>query len=769
MKRTVVSLAGVLVMAVTACVSPIALASNWSGDADGPWNTAGNWTGGVPNAIGAQADLSVPTGITGTRTVWLDVNATVGNMAIDDTDGTPNSWLVAPDATPGEALTFNDSDALATLTVNQGNANRIGVPLTLTDPLRVTTAAGTSLNLSGKIAGTRLEKTGTGTLRLSADNSAWAGPLYLGVNVNYEHCGTIELTSSTSMGTGYLRVISYGSTVRFNNVSGGPLTVPNSFVHLFQSLSVQVGGGDITFTGSPGSIGYTYYPDAGTTVTLANTRTGAFGHGLDGLGILIVGGDASAYTGTWSINDGDNLSTNQRIGIAADNALGNASAKVAAVQNYAVNTGHEYFAVGGPRTLANRWGFSAYSYSNNLVTFSGSHDLTLTGDLDSWWQNTGSPRWIVTNTALTTISGRITADLSASGNLYKQGSGTLVLSGDNSVYTRPIQIDAGVLRAQDGWGLPTASRLILNGGVLEANGSFARTLGTASGNVNWLGTTGGGFAAVGGGLTVDLNSPGAGNLTWGSGGFVGGALAFGSTRADSAVTLVDNIALGASDRTIAVADNAGSPFDKAVLSGQITGAGGLIKTGAGVLELDGDNAYTGSTLVSAGTLLIHGTTNNQGSCTVTAGATLGGDGAIGLAPEVSMDVSGTVSPGANIGTLTVGTPGNANTVTFADGSVLLIEMDGLGNCDRLVVNGTLDLEAAGDTLVLTGEISKGVLYTLATADTILGQFGSVNSSALGLTVPLIYGPNSITIFIPEPATLGLAGGALAALLLRRRR
>ncbi|OPZ27029.1 MAG: Extracellular serine protease precursor [Lentisphaerae bacterium ADurb.BinA184] len=522
----------------------------------------------------------------------------------------------------------------------------------------------------------------------------------------------------------------------------------------------------MTFTGTwyNRDCGVTLAADAGVTVTMTGAaaiapNTGGGSNSYSGPGTFVLAGDASRRTAASYLNSG------VRVGIAVDDAFGPSS-----VTLYTYNGGVEIFAVGGARSLASQFPLSGHAYSSyaNRYTFSGSNDLTFTGNM-GFWQTNGDTRLNVTSTGLVTLAGNLTGTLDAGRSVIKEGAGTLVMTGSNSAYTRNLQIDAGVLRAQDGTGLSPNCTLILNGGVLEANGTFSRTLGTAGGQMRWLG---GGFSAFGGALTVDVNGDGADNLTWGStAGFVpnNSTLIFGSTRADNAVTFVDNIALGDANRTIAVADNALSEFDKAVLSGQITGAGGLIKTGLGVLELDGDNTYSGDTLVSAGTLLVDGTTDNQRDYTITAGATLGGDGAIGLAPEVGVDVSGTVSPGASIGTLTAGTAGNSNTVTFADGSALLIEMNALGNCDRLVVNGTLDLEADGDTLILTGEFSKGVLYTLATADTILGQFNNVNSSALGRTLPVTYGPNSITIFIPEPTTLALAGGTLAALLMRRRR
>ena len=106
-------------------------------------------------------------------------------------------------------------------------------------------------------------------------------------------------------------------------------------------------------------------------------------------------------------------------------------------------------------------------------------------------------------------------------------------------------------------------------------------------------------------------------------------LIFGSASADAVVDFVDRIDLGtgtaATVREVRVLDNAATTADRARLSAALSGAAAftLDKTGPGVLELGGANAYAGPTSVSAGTLLVNGSTGT-GAVTVKGGAALGG-------------------------------------------------------------------------------------------------------------------------------------------------
>lgn len=127
-----------------------------------------------------------------------------------------------------------------------------------------------------------------------------------------------------------------------------------------------------------------------------------------------------------------------------------------------------------------------------------------------------------------------------------------------------------------------------------------------------------------------------------------------------------NVLLGADEGKTLTLGNLGLAD---TLSGIISGAGNLIKEGLGVLDLRGNNTWTGTTLVSEGTLLVNG--NQQaatGEMTVADGATLGGKGTHG--GTVTVKDGGILSPGetlGSIGTLTLGG------LVFNEGSQLDIQ------------------------------------------------------------------------------------------------
>ncbi len=216
-------------------------------------------------------------------------------------------------------------------------------------------------------------------------------------------------------------------------------------------------------------------------------------------------------------------------------------------------------------------------------------------------------------------------------------AGTIVLHAANT-YTNWTSIYGGAVQADSGGGLPTASFLNLNGGVLQSNGTttFTRSLGISGSNKFWWQENGGGFAGGAGPMTVRVGN-GTSTLTWGTtkGTNIVGTLKFGSLSAANSVHFQNGINLGGGDRTVQVDDNPFDSGDFATISGAISGTGSLTKTGLGTLYLSGSagNTYTGTTTVTKGIVWL----DKSSGAAIPGNLNINGDGTGNVYVRLSRD------------------------------------------------------------------------------------------------------------------------------------
>jgi len=204
------------------------------------------------------------------------------------------------------------------------------------------------------------------------------------------------------------------------------------------------------------------------------------------------------------------------------------------------------------------------------ITFNGSGDLTISAGIDL---GNATRTLTVDDTCVTTLLGSIIGG----GGINKAGSGTLVLSGNNS-YSLGTQISAGTLVAASDLALGQSfAPVTLNGGTLQAGGTGDRTLANP--------------------VSVTADS------------YINGV-------ASNALTLTGDITLQNSPcLTVKGAGNV-------ALAGAISGNGEIDLTSTGTLTLSGNNTYTGGTTIAAGTLAAAGKTAlGAGAVTVGANAT----------------------------------------------------------------------------------------------------------------------------------------------------
>jgi autotransporter-associated beta strand protein len=240
--------------------------------------------------------------------------------------------------------------------------------------------------------------------------------------------------------------------------------------------------------------------------------------------------------------------------------------------------------------------------------------------------------------------------------------------------------------------------------------------------------------------------------------------------------------LALSGGTLTVNASADSSFGQI-----ISGAGNLVKSGNSTLTLGGNNTYSGTTTVSAGSLII-GATGSVGSSSVldvasgatldvsavTGGFVVGDDQTLrGNGTVVgSTTISGTLSPGNSAGTLTF-----ADNLTLDLNSTSIFEINGF-------TSGLFDLVAGGPgsqtvqfggTLDLTFSSNFSTLGSVKIFDfeNYSGGFDNFSTTGLADGYSATFDSLSGTVnVVPEPSTyalLALAAAGLGAHVVRRRR
>jgi autotransporter-associated beta strand protein len=177
-------------------------------------------------------------------------------------------------------------------------------------------------------------------------------------------------------------------------------------------------------------------------------------------------------------------------------------------------------------------------------------------------------------------------------------------------------------------------------------------------------------------------------------------------------------------------------------------AGNVVKQGTGTQTLSGANTFTGTLTISAGTLLMNGTSSGTGAITVANTATLGGSGSVSGAITVSS--GGTIAPGAATG-VSVGTLGTAN-VTFSATSTYSVDLNGTTpTFDKINSSGTVALGAAANTLTIANIANAAAAkrYTIVGASTVSGTFANRPNGATwieqGRRWKIIYTTTTVTL------------------------
>jgi autotransporter-associated beta strand protein len=623
---------------------------------------------------GTASTLSGP--ITGTGSWTMAGQGTLTLIGVNTYSGGTNlnggTLAVGSDSNLGTgALSFNGG-TLEALAAGGGIVSSKAIALNSAGGTFLADA-GTASALSGAITGTgSWTKSGPGTLTLTGANTYSGGTTVSAGTLQLGNGGTAGSITGNVSNNGVLAFDRSDSVTFAGTISGtGSVTQIGTGTTILTGNNTYTGGTTISTgtlqLGNGGTTG-TIIGNITDSGTLVFNRSDAltFGGVVSGIGDLVQsGGGTLTLTGTNTYSGGTNLNG----GILAVNSDMN------------LGTGALSFNGGTLEALAAGGGI----VSSKAITL-----------------NSAGGTFLADAGTASTLSGPLTG----AGSWTKNGPGILTLTGTNT-YSGGTTVSAGTLQIGNGGTAGSITGNVSDNGVLAFNRSdsvtFAGTI-SGAGSVTQIGT--GTTILTGNNTYTGGTTISTGTLQLGNGGTTG--------------TIIGN-----------VTDNGTLVFnrsDSLTFGGVISGAGSLVKQGAGTLTLPGTNTYTGATTVNAGSLIVDGSIASAQTL-VSAGGLLGGHGFL----NGSLVNSGIVSPGNSPGTLTVN-----NNYTQNTSGTLRIEIGGLAPTqhDLLAVNGHVTL---GGTLQLVRlgsfNLQPGDQIVFLTAQKgISGAFNTVQNDFVSNTI-----------------------------------
>ena len=509
----------------------------WALDADGNWNTAANWSGGIiAFGPGNTADFST-LNLTGNRTVTLDSDRTISGLMFGDLSSTYN-WTL----TGNNKLTLGTSPSIEV--INQ------------------------SATISTVIAGSSgLTKTGLGILVLGGVTETFtnglaanAGTLALDFSAaNFPATNMVSSTNSLALGGGTLQIIgstntpnSQSFTATVLNSGGSAISVAafsgtNNPTLVLAALTPNVGG-TLALTG-PATLNSSSNLSATATIMTTSAGAGVFG-AIGTFGAATTKG-AYATVGLYDFASTD--TTAGAVGASPFTIIGG-SQVAGFYQSTGITTTSAAYDVpssGGVNTLGNANGSPMVRFNTPsalTLTFSvttangiqgilvtpkcGANNETLSGaganglqfvrsttvanDYGVIWQN-NLLGYLNVNCVLQPGRALNGGGGNACG-LVQAGPGTVVYGGVND-YDLATYLNGGysVVSADSGFGRPSLGGTIyLNGGNVVGKATFTMDNSGANARPVVLGAAGGGLAAATGyAMTIDGIVSGSGPLAVG--------------------------------------------------------------------------------------------------------------------------------------------------------------------------------------------------------------------------------------------------------------
>ncbi len=616
-----------------------------------------------------RADAYAATGsITGTGNVsnygglvtLSGTNTYVGNTFVQSI--VPSVTAVLADGSAG-AFSPNTTMRIATgatLQVNQSQSIAGLNDFAASTSGSVMIGSGATLTLSNVAANTfsgvasgagMILKKGTGTLTLRGGNTFTGGTTIQQGALRLADSGALATTGNVSLSP------LAGSSATFD-VNGltrtiGALEFSGAATNSFSTVLIGAGtltlGGDVTYNAAnnPGmasiphgrlNLGVTRTFNIGDSSTASpDLRIAAEIQGT-GAGIIKTGGGtleliaANSYTGPTTIHDGKlELFAGATLASGTAITLNQLSAGKTArfvIGNNTQSIGTLNFAGATPTSDTEvTIGTSGMLTLGGTVTFNEANN-PLGADIIGGTVNLGGATRTFDIGNSTSASNDLTISSAVTGGagagIRKTGAGQLFLSGNNT-YAGTTLIENGTISLGSSTALPAAANVVLEPVSPHTGASLFVGSNTVSiGDLTFRGH---------GSLTTTSASVGPGGVL-----ALSGAVIFDASNAPSIADISGGqLGLGATDRIFNIQDS-GSTNVELGINSQITGTGGILKTGAGTLSLNNtSNNYTGATWIKEGKIVVLGLAASGANSRLGAGSLirLGSDNLSG-----TLEVSG---------------------------------------------------------------------------------------------------------------------------------
>jgi autotransporter-associated beta strand protein len=659
--------------------------------------------------------------------------------------------------TLGGDVTFGD-------TTNNGALSFAGL-IDLGATTRTLTVA-SDLTFDGVVSGAAgLTKDGAGTLTFTAANT-YAGATTVNGGTLVAAAGSLAATTSIDIGVATLTAVDANAAAALTVAAGGSASFSGSTVAVASlagagdvqlgATTLKVGAGN--FSGVISGANASLVKDTAGTLTLSGVNTYAGSTSVDAGTLFTVGHNRLANTSGVTVGSGatldlggdETLGTLANAGTIALSAVGSTLTVTSGTSSGAINGDGSLTKVGpGSLALTGANAFTgATTISGGTVTASagalgGTSAVSIgaAATLDAVDVNNPATLGVAaTGTGSFSAAGLTVGAVSNEGTLnFTALTGRITLTSLAGLGTTNFSSDAlisggisggivnvaGNLNSTISGGIVTTFSLdttSVTGGVVTVTGANTATGGTntVSGGTIRLGDD---AAVATGGLVVTgpatFTSESSATRSVSSDVTLGGDITIGDLTYDGTLNFTGEIDLGLATREITtVAD--------ATFAGNISGQGGLNKTGTGTLTLSGTgNTFSGTTDVNAGTLATTGNNvlSSTAGITIANGATvqLGGNETLS-----SINNSGTLQLDA---TLTAAiTTGTSTLGGLVSGNGILVK-DGAGT---LVVDGANTY--SGGTTVNAGTLQVGHATALGTAGVSLnaGTFAASSSTGVAL-------------------------------------